>query len=139
MADLSAPPSIPKATFDSDAGLKKYHAQLAPWLDQVHGALSSLTLAQNLGAVIPEPITVTAGVDGALGSQASCTAPFAPLLVLFRAEALDSSKKPTGVIVGGLPTWSATMKGGDQSVTVSKAPGLVSGTSYAMTLVLLPG
>lgn len=138
MAEVPQPPTVGKALFDGEEPLKSYHALLAPHLDQLRDALGALTLKENLGATVPEPFTVVAGVDGALtGVFVPCA--FSPLLVFFRAEELDTQKKPTGLVTGGSPLWNTSPRTSEQGFQVMKAPGLTSGKSYAVTFVALPG
>lgn len=139
MAELSPPPTPPRGVLDESEPLEKYHRLMGPWLSQVRDALAALTLQQNHGALVTDPITVTAGTDGDLGAQVAITVPFTPLLVFFRAEALDASRRPTGVFLGGMATWSGTARGSEQGISVTRGPGLASGTSYSMTVVALPG
>jgi hypothetical protein len=138
MADIPQPPTVGKALFDGADPLKAYHALLAPHLDQLRDALGALTLKENLGATVPDPFTVVAGPDGALsGVFVPCS--FAPLIVWFRAEELDTQKKPTGLFIGGSPLWSTSPRTSEQGFQVTKAPGLTATKSYAVTFVALAG
>jgi hypothetical protein len=138
MAEVPQPPTVGKAVLAESEPLKAYHALLSPHLDQLRDALGALTLKENLGATVPEPFTVVAGTDGALsGVFVPCS--FAPLLVFFRAEELDTQKKPTGLFTGGSPLWSTSPRTSEQGFQVTKAPGLTATKSYAVTFVALPG
>lgn len=141
MAEIPQPPSVGKALFETDQpveALKAYHALLAPHLDQIRDALGTLTLKENLGALVPEASTVTAGTDGDL-PNAFVACSFTPLLVFFRAEELDAAKRPTGLFVGGSAMWNSSPRTREQGFQVTRAPGLTSGTSYTITFVALPG
>lgn len=139
MSELAQPPAPAKATLQASQPLAKYHEQLGPWFSQVRDAIMSSTLKENMGAVVTDPITVTAGADGDLTGQITVPASFNPLLVLFRAEILDASKRPTGVFVGGSATWTSSLKDGGASISVTRAPGLTEDASYAVTVVAIPG
>lgn len=138
MADIPQPPSVSKALFESEDALKAYHALLGPHLEQLRDALGTLTLKENLGALVPEASTVTAGTDGAL-PNAFVACSFTPLLVLFRAEELDTAKRPTGLFIGGSAMWNSSPRTRQQGFQVTRAPGLTSGKSYAVTFVAIPG
>jgi hypothetical protein len=139
MSDLSQPPVPARATFEESEPLRRYHGTMGPWFEQVHTAVGSLTMRENLGGVPAEAVAITAGASGALGTQVVLITPFTPLAIIFRAEALDANKKPTGVFIGGLASWTGVARGGDQSITVTTAPGLTNGIAYTMTVLALPG
>lgn len=138
MADIPQPPNVGAKILNESEPLKAYHGLLAPFHDQIRDALGSLTLKDNLGAVVTDPAPFTADTDGAL-TGAIIPASFAPLEVRFRAEELDAAKRPTGIFTGGGAVWSTSPRTGEQGVQVVRAPGLTSGKTYSVTFVALPG
>lgn len=139
MSSIPQPPTPSKAILQGNQ-LQKYQDQLAPWFDQLRGALGALTLKENHGAVVSEPTNVVAGESGAISNrQLVLAVPFLPLAVLFRAEVLDGNRKSTGSFVGGCAAWKSSTKDGEQSLEITQAPGLASGTAYSMTVVAIPG
>lgn len=138
MAPIPQPPAPGRKLLDGSEPLKGYHGAMAPFFEQIRAAFEGLALGENFGGVVTEPFTVTAGVDGAL-TGVFVAAGFAPLVVFFRAEEIDSAKRPTGSFVGGSAQWSTTPRTAEQGFQVMKAPGLRDTISYSVTFIALPG
>lgn len=133
MAAAPQPPTPGRGLFADSEPLKTYHGLLSPFFDQVRDAFSGLALADNFGGLVTEPMQVTASAGGVL-TNVSVSCPFAPLLVLYRAEALDSKGRGTGTMASGGVSWTASAQG----LQVTKAHGLDAGT-YAVVFIALPG
>lgn len=138
MSAIPQPPNVGKKVLEESEPLKAYHNLLAPFFDQVRSAFETLTFKDNHGAVVTDATTVTAGADGAL-SGVFVAAGFAPLVVLFRAELLDSLNRSTGSFVGGVAQWSTSPRSSEQGFQVTKASGLVEHSVYSLTLIALLG
>lgn len=138
MAILEAPPNPGKTLLSKDENLQRYHGTMEAWFSRVSYALNGLDLA-NLGVVVSDPLTVTAGASGALGTQAFVPLNFDPILVLYRAEELDSAKRSTGIVICGGAQWLGGVEGeqGD-GIRLTAASQLANNTTYRLTAICFP-
>lgn len=137
MADLPSLPAFPKSLLQDSPELARLAQLLTPYFQQINGALERITLKENLGAFVSGATTLTAGTDGSLSVDLPVS--FTPQLVFFKAEEIDSQKKPTGAVLNGMAFWSTAGKEAGQGIRATRAPGLTSGTAYAVTFIALPG
>lgn len=140
MSELAQPPNPGRELLNESEPLKQYHGTLAPWFEQVAGAISVLSFKENFGATLSDVITVTAGASGALGQQAFVPLQFSPFLIFYRAEQLDAAKKPTGLFTSGMASWTAgTRTEEGEGIYITTAHGLTDTVTYSLTAIALPG
>jgi hypothetical protein len=135
MAEIPRPPEMSKADL---ADLARYHRKLGEYLEQLTRAQGELTLAENLGALVTEatPIQVVSNAFGTGGVEVPCS--FEPILVFFKAKALDNNGRTTGTVVNGSVTsWrTGTLSGADGFTIVS---GTLADGRYSVVFIALRG
>lgn len=120
------------------ADLKRYHAKLGDFLDQLAQAQGELSLTENLGALVTEetPIQVVSNAFGTGGVEVPCS--FEPLLVFFKAKALDSNGRTTGAVVNGpVTSWRTGTRSGADGFTV--VSGTLADGRYSVVFIALRG
>lgn len=120
------------------ADLKRYHAKLGDFLEQLTQAQSEFTFKDNLGALMtePTPVEVSTGDFGTAGIEVPCD--FEPTLVLFKAAALDTNGKTTGEVSNGCVRWRTGTRSGADGFTAMSGSYLNTGR-YNVTIIAFPG
>jgi hypothetical protein len=136
MAEIPRPPEMTKTDL---ADLARYHRKLAEFLEQLLQAQSSLSFAENLGALMTEPTAVTvtgSGNFGDTGLEVPCD--FEPSLVLFKAVQLDANSRPTGEVANGCVRWrTGTRSGADGFTAISGS--YLTAARYNVTIIAFRG
>lgn len=135
MAEIPNPPDMSKADL---ADLKRYDSKMGDFLQRLTQAQSELSLTENLGALVTEetPIQVASNAFGTDGVEVPCA--FEPLLVFFKAKALDSNGRTTGTVVNGSVTsWRTGTRSGADGFTV--VSGTLADARYSVVFIALRG
>jgi hypothetical protein len=100
-------------------------------LDPVEGNTTDLCLTCSFPADAPSPY-----VASCFPFDVAWPQPYAPSLVVAHCEDVTNQASPSN-LAACLPDWVAVQAGSQAFVRVRNLPGLLGGTSYAVTLVAL--
>jgi hypothetical protein len=121
------------------ADLARYHRKMAEYLEQLTQAQTEFSFKDNLGALMTEPTAVEVSGSGDFsvnGLEVPCS--FEPLVVLYKAVAVDANGKPSGEVANGCVRWRIGTRSGDDGFTALSGSYLSAGR-YSVTIIAFPG
>jgi len=139
MAEIPPLPVVRDSLLEENPALKAYHGQISDFFKDLTSSLGSLTLAQNFDSAAESNAAIVVANESGIITPQTIPCRAAPRMMLYFAEILDHSNRPTGERTSGFARWKTTSTESGVTAIVTRCPGIPPSTTCTVSFLALLG